>query len=118
MQLQFLIKFSFEVAYSFVTCAGFFPSFFAHHKDLRMLPVQCLANTVQKLLVVRLNHHRIKRRQFFERSNAFVPADNFSKTGPLRAIQDFQGFDRFVQVTLVSRLRQRADELHAAVHVP
>ena len=28
------------------------------------------------------------RRQFFERSNAFVPADNFAKDGPLRSVYD------------------------------
>jgi len=37
------------------------------------------------------------RRQFFDRSNSFVPADNFAKNGPLRTIQDSQGFDRFIQ---------------------
>jgi Phytanoyl-CoA dioxygenase (PhyH) len=37
------------------------------------------------------------RRQFFDRSNAFVPADNFLKDGPLRTIHDSQGFDRFIQ---------------------
>jgi hypothetical protein len=37
------------------------------------------------------------RRQFFDRSNSFVPADNFPKNGPLRAIHDSQGFDRFIQ---------------------
>jgi hypothetical protein len=37
------------------------------------------------------------RRQFFDRSNAFVPADNFHKTGPLRTIHDSRGFDRFIQ---------------------
>jgi hypothetical protein len=37
------------------------------------------------------------RRQFFDRSNAFVPADNFPKTGPLRTIHDSRGFDRFIQ---------------------
>ena len=37
------------------------------------------------------------RRQFFDRSNAFVPADNFAKDGPLRTIQDSPGFDRFIQ---------------------
>jgi Phytanoyl-CoA dioxygenase (PhyH) len=37
------------------------------------------------------------RRQFFDRSNAFVPADNFAKDGPLRTIHDSQGFDRFIQ---------------------
>jgi hypothetical protein len=37
------------------------------------------------------------RRQFFERSNAFVPADNFAKSGPLRTIHDSLGFDQFIQ---------------------
>jgi len=37
------------------------------------------------------------RRRFFDRSNAFVPADNFAKDGPLRGVHDFDGFDRFLQ---------------------
>ena len=37
------------------------------------------------------------RRQFFDRSNAFVPADNFSKQGPLRTIHDSEGFDQFIK---------------------
>ncbi len=37
------------------------------------------------------------RRQFYDRSNAFVPADNFAKTGPLRSIHDFDGFDQFLK---------------------
>lgn len=37
------------------------------------------------------------RRQFFERSNAFIPADNFAPTGPLRSVHDFDGFDRFIR---------------------
>ncbi len=37
------------------------------------------------------------RRQFFDRSNSFVPADNFPKDGPLRTIHDSQGFDRFIK---------------------
>ena len=37
------------------------------------------------------------RRRFFDRSNAFIPADNFAKDGPLRAIHDAPGFDRFIQ---------------------
>ncbi len=37
------------------------------------------------------------RRQFFERSNAFIPADNFAKHGPLRSVHDFQGFDQFIK---------------------
>lgn len=37
------------------------------------------------------------RRRFYDRSNAFVPADNFPKDGPLRRIHDHPGFDRFIQ---------------------
>jgi hypothetical protein len=37
------------------------------------------------------------RRQFFDRSNAFIPADNFAKQGALRSVHDFEGFDRFIQ---------------------
>lgn len=37
------------------------------------------------------------RRQFFERSNAFIPADNFTSDGPLRRVHDHPGFDRFIQ---------------------
>lgn len=37
------------------------------------------------------------RRQFYDRSNAFIAADNFPKDGPLRAVHDFDGFDGFIQ---------------------
>ncbi len=37
------------------------------------------------------------RRQFFDRSNAFIPADNFDHQGPLRRVHDFDGFDRFIK---------------------
>ena len=40
------------------------------------------------------------RRQFFERSNAFIPADNFKPSGPLRKVHDFPGFDAFIQACL------------------
>lgn len=40
------------------------------------------------------------RRQFFDRSNAFVPADNFLHTGPLRTIHDFPAFDPFIKACL------------------
>ncbi len=36
-------------------------------------------------------------RQFFERSNAFISADNFKPSGPLRLIHDTKGFDGFIQ---------------------
>jgi hypothetical protein len=37
------------------------------------------------------------RRQFFDRSNAFIPADNFAIDGPLRSVHNFAGFDTFIQ---------------------
>jgi hypothetical protein len=37
------------------------------------------------------------RRRFYDRSNAFIPADNFKSDGALRTIHDFDGFDRFIQ---------------------
>ncbi len=40
------------------------------------------------------------KRQFFDRSNAFIPADNFAKDGPLRRVQDFPGFDDLIQACL------------------
>ena len=39
-------------------------------------------------------------RRFFDRSNAFLPADNFRPDGPLRSVQDFPGFDAFIQECL------------------
>lgn len=40
------------------------------------------------------------RRQFFDRSNAFIPADNFASSGPLRRIFDSLGFDEFIRECL------------------
>ncbi|WP_438992307.1 HalD/BesD family halogenase [Lentibacter sp.] len=40
------------------------------------------------------------KRQFFDRSNAFIPADNFPTDGPLRLIHDYEGFDGFIQACL------------------
>lgn len=37
------------------------------------------------------------RRAFFERSNAFIPADNFQSDGVLRTIFDSEGFDAFIR---------------------
>ncbi|MGP6088337.1 HalD/BesD family halogenase [Antarctobacter jejuensis] len=37
------------------------------------------------------------RRQFYERSNAFIPADNFARDGALRQIHDFPAFDPFIR---------------------
>ncbi|MEO0372264.1 MAG: phytanoyl-CoA dioxygenase family protein [Pseudomonadota bacterium] len=37
------------------------------------------------------------RRRFYDRSNAFIPADNFTKSGPLRRVHDFDGFDAFIR---------------------
>jgi len=45
-------------------------------------------------------HAEDPRRQFFDRSNAFVPADNFLQAGPLRAIHDFPAFDPFIKQCL------------------
>ena len=39
-------------------------------------------------------------RQFYERSNAFIPADNFAPDGALRQIYDFPGFDDFIRLCL------------------
>ncbi len=40
------------------------------------------------------------RRRFFERSNAFIPADNFQPGGALRTIFDSAGFDTFIRQCL------------------
>ena len=40
------------------------------------------------------------KRQFFERSNAFIPADKFLKSGALRNIFDQEGFDEFIRACL------------------
>ena len=40
------------------------------------------------------------RRRFFDRSNAFIAADHFSKSGALRMIHDFPAFDPFIQACL------------------
>ena len=40
------------------------------------------------------------RRQFFERSNNFIPADNFKPDGPLRRIYEFAPFGPFIQACL------------------
>lgn len=37
------------------------------------------------------------RRQFFDRSNAFIAADNFASDGVLRSIHDFPAFDPFIK---------------------
>jgi len=37
------------------------------------------------------------RRAFFERSNNFIPADNFLSSGPLRTVHDFPAFDPFIR---------------------
>ncbi|MDA7967186.1 hypothetical protein [Ruegeria sp.] len=39
-------------------------------------------------------------RRFYDRSNAFVPADNFGKTGPLRRIYEYPGFMPFIRTAL------------------
>ncbi|SDW30328.1 hypothetical protein SAMN05444358_101454 [Ruegeria halocynthiae] len=39
-------------------------------------------------------------RRFFDRSNAFVPADNFANTSPLRRIYEYEGFMPFIREAL------------------
>ncbi|KIC09980.1 hypothetical protein RA19_12480 [Leisingera sp. ANG-M1] len=39
-------------------------------------------------------------RQFYDRSNAFIPADNFGAGSPLRAIYEFEGFMPFIRTAL------------------
>ena len=40
------------------------------------------------------------KRQFFKRSNAFIPADNFSDSGGLRSVFNHNGFDDFIRKCL------------------
>lgn len=40
------------------------------------------------------------RRAFFDRSNNFIPADNFETSGPLRRLHDFPAFDPFIQACM------------------
>ena len=40
------------------------------------------------------------RRRFFDRSNAFIAADHFKKSGALRTVHDFPAFDPFIQTCL------------------
>ncbi len=52
------------------------------------------------------------KRRFYDRTNAFVPADNFATGGPLRGIHDAPGFDRFIQECLqVEPFHRYADPL-------
>ncbi len=52
------------------------------------------------------------KRRFFDRSNAFIPADNFAGDGPLRTIHDSAGFDDFIQDCLQEeRFYRYADPL-------
>lgn len=56
------------------------------------------------------SHH--PKRRFYDRSNAFIPADNFSAEGPLRQIHDHPGFDPFVRDCLQEdRFYRYADPL-------
>ena len=43
------------------------------------------------------------KRQFFDRSNAFMPADQFAPDRPLRCVHDAPGFDAFIQDCLQER---------------
>jgi len=40
------------------------------------------------------------RRRFFDRSNAFIAADNFAEGGPLRSVYNAPGFDDFIRECL------------------
>lgn len=52
------------------------------------------------------------RRRFFDRSNNFIPADNFAPAGAMRTIHDFPAFDPFIQDCLGERQFHRyADPL-------
>lgn len=56
--------------------------------------------------------HPVNR--FFDRSNGFVPADNFARKGPLRQVHDFPGFDTFIRQALdepEDRFHRYADPL-------
>ncbi|MEM6563577.1 MAG: hypothetical protein AAF665_03970, partial [Pseudomonadota bacterium] len=56
------------------------------------------------------------KRRFFDRSNAFVPADNFGASGALRTVFNAPGFDAFVQHCLEERAFFRyADPLADAI---
>ena len=58
------------------------------------------------------------KRQFFERSNAFIPADNFANTGALRKIFNHEGFDEFIRACLnepKDRFFRYADPLADAI---
>lgn len=46
----------------------------------------------------RPDHHPVNR--FFDRSNAFIPADNFPPQGPLRGVYDHPGFEDFIRACL------------------
>ena len=52
------------------------------------------------------------RRQFFDRSNSFIPADNFLANGPLRQVHNFCGFEGFIKDALQEpRFYRYADPL-------
>lgn len=52
------------------------------------------------------------RRQFFDRSNTFIAADNFATQGALRCVHDSDGFDSFIQECLQeNRFFRYADPL-------
>lgn len=57
-------------------------------------------------------------RRFFDRSNAFIPADNFLPGGPLRRVSDHPGFDEFIRQCLQeprARFHRYADPLADAM---
>ncbi len=56
------------------------------------------------------------KRRFYDRSNAFVPADNFTPDGAFRTVFDAPGFDAFIQACLQEeRFFRYADPLADAI---
>ncbi|MEM7653057.1 MAG: hypothetical protein AAF220_07755 [Pseudomonadota bacterium] len=56
------------------------------------------------------------KRRFYDRSNAFVPADHFAAAGALRTVHDAPGFDQFVRDCLQEEAFYRyADPLADAI---
>jgi len=56
------------------------------------------------------------KRRFYDRSNAFVPADRFARSGALRTVHDAPGFDAFIGACLQETAFYRyADPLADAI---
>lgn len=70
-------------------------------EGVRLLPTHPMA---KQMPILPLMIHRLPpitlAAVFFDRSNAFVPADHFKTTGILRRIHDFPAFDPFIKACL------------------